>query len=157
MMSLVKRRKLFLVFKAWRNRKLEIRHGCSLPALVALRSRNSMSSWHPVQSAASSDDDLDERNVSPTTPRGHLAVYVGQERQRFVIKTEYLHHPLFKKLLEEAEKEYGFENEGPLALPCQVAFFHSIMWMLQGQENEKCITAIDSPINLSYTQHSQIF
>jgi len=159
MMSLEKGRKLPLLFKAWRNRRQGqgIHHGCSLPAFVALRKRNSMSTWHPALSAASSDDEWDDRKPSLIPPRGHLVVCVGKERQRFLIKTEYVNHPLFKILLEEAEKEYGFENEGPLALPCQVAVFHRILWMLQGHENQKCVPAMDSLINLTYSQCSKVF
>ena len=45
-------------------------------------------------------------------PEGCFSVYVGAQKQRFVIKTEYANHPLFKILLEEAESEYGFNSEG---------------------------------------------
>ncbi|KAH6768966.1 hypothetical protein C2S51_014302 [Perilla frutescens var. frutescens] len=54
---------------------------------------------------------------------GCLSIYVGEERERFVIKTEYVNHPLFKALLEEAESEYGYSCEGPLLLPCNVDHF----------------------------------
>ncbi|XAR48213.1 hypothetical protein NMG60_11030957 [Bertholletia excelsa] len=61
------------------------------------------------------------------TPKGCFSVCVGPQKQRFVIKTEYLNHPLFKMLLEEAELEYGFSSEGPLALPCNVDFFCRVL------------------------------
>jgi len=57
------------------------------------------------------------------TPEGCFSVYVGPHKQKFVIKTQYLNHPLFRVLLEEAELEYGYNSEGPLALPCKVDVF----------------------------------
>jgi len=57
------------------------------------------------------------------TPHGCLCVYVGHERQRFVIKIKILNHPLFKTLLEDVENEYGYKNDGPLWLPCDVDLF----------------------------------
>ncbi|QCD84992.1 SAUR family protein [Vigna unguiculata] len=56
-------------------------------------------------------------------PQGCLCVYVGAERERFVIKIEIANHPLFKELLDGAEREYGYRNDGPLCLPCHVDFF----------------------------------
>lgn len=53
-----------------------------------------------------------------TVPEGYFSVYVGPDRQRFVVKTTRINHPLFKVLLEEAEKEYGYNCDGPLVLPC---------------------------------------
>ena len=60
-------------------------------------------------------------------PEGYLAVYVGPGCTRFVIKTESVNHPLFRVLLEEAEKEYDFVCAGPLTLPCDVAVFRRII------------------------------
>lgn len=60
-------------------------------------------------------------------PTGCFTVYVGPEKQRFVMKTEYANHPLFRMLLEDAESEYGFSSEGPLLLPCDVALFCKVL------------------------------
>lgn len=60
-------------------------------------------------------------------PEGCFSVYVGPQKQKFVIKTEYANHPLFKMLLEEAESEYGYDNQGPLVLPCNVDMFHKVL------------------------------
>ncbi|XP_061367658.1 auxin-responsive protein SAUR72-like [Gastrolobium bilobum] len=60
-------------------------------------------------------------------PQGCFSVYVGPQMQRFVIKTEYANHPLFKMLLEEAESEYGYSSQGPLALPCNVDLFYKVL------------------------------
>jgi len=61
------------------------------------------------------------------SPEGCFSVYVGPQKQRFVIKTEYINHPLFKVLLEEAELEYGYKSKGPLALPCNVDVFIKVL------------------------------
>ncbi|XP_073298302.1 auxin-responsive protein SAUR71-like [Primulina huaijiensis] len=61
------------------------------------------------------------------TPKGCFSVYVGSEKQRFVIKTELANHPLFRMLLEDVELEYGFSSEGPLLIPCEVDLFCKIL------------------------------
>ncbi|XP_058093062.1 auxin-responsive protein SAUR72 [Magnolia sinica] len=67
-------------------------------------------------------------------PEGCFSVYVGPEKERFVIKTEYANHPLFKMLLEEAEMEYGYNSCGPLALPCGVDIFHKVLCEMDSDE-----------------------
>lgn len=62
-------------------------------------------------------------------PRGCVAVYVGSEgeqRQRFVIPAAHVNHPLFQKLLKEAEEEYGFEQKGTITIPCHVSDFQCV-------------------------------
>ncbi|XP_077228707.1 uncharacterized protein LOC143861707 [Tasmannia lanceolata] len=87
-------------------------------------------SWPP---AANSEEDkrCQKRQVCPV---GCFSVYVGPEKQRFVIKTEYVNHPLFKMLLEEAELEYGYNSEGPLALPCKVDLFYKVLCEMDNDE-----------------------
>jgi len=76
--------------------------------------------------------DRDEaRRGSTTTEEGCFSVYVGPQMQRFVIKTEYANHPLFKMLLEEAESEYGYSSQGPLALPCNVDIFYKVLMEME--------------------------
>lgn len=48
--------------------------------------------------------DHDEGPRWGTAPVGFFAVYVGEDRQRFVVPTGFLSHPLFKMLLEKAYK-----------------------------------------------------
>lgn len=71
-------------------------------------------------------------------PQGCFFIYVGAQKQRFVIKTEYINHPLFKILLEEAESEYGYKTEGPLKLPCEVGIFIKVLVELDGEDHEPC-------------------
>ncbi|XP_068651383.1 auxin-responsive protein SAUR32-like [Aristolochia californica] len=62
-------------------------------------------------------------------PKGCLAIMVGQEGeelQRFVVPVIYFNHPLFLQLLKEAEKEYGFDQKGPINIPCHVADFRYV-------------------------------
>ncbi|KAH7298795.1 hypothetical protein KP509_25G059500 [Ceratopteris richardii] len=70
---------------------------------------------------------------SARVPPGHLAVYVGQERERFVIKTSLLAHPLFRALLKKTEEEIGFHYEGGLSIPCEVAAFRRLLALMKGK------------------------
>lgn len=70
-------------------------------------------------------------------PEGCFSVYVGPQKQRFVIKTEYANHPLFKMLLEEAESEYGYNSQGPLALPCNVDIFYKVLMEMDEENSEE--------------------
>ncbi|GER50294.1 SAUR-like auxin-responsive protein family [Striga asiatica] len=55
----------------------------------------------------------------PDVPPGHVAVCVGPDRRRFVVRAAHLNHPVFRRLLSQAEEEYGFAGRpGPLAIPC---------------------------------------
>lgn len=62
-----------------------------------------------------------------STPTGFFAVYVGEERERFVVPTGYLSHPLFKMLLEKSCNEFGFEQSSGLVVPCTVSAFQEIV------------------------------
>lgn len=70
-------------------------------------------------------------------PKGCVAVYVGNEGeklQRFVIPVVYVNHPLFEKLLKEAEEEYGFEQKGTITIPCQVSDFQYVQGLISQQK-----------------------
>ena len=72
---------------------------------------------------------LDE-NIGETlkiAPKGWFPVYVGPQKQRFVIKAEHANHSLFKAFLDESESEYGYKNGGPLVLPCEVINFIKVL------------------------------
>ncbi|XP_057819707.2 protein SMALL AUXIN UP-REGULATED RNA 51 [Cryptomeria japonica] len=64
-------------------------------------------------------------------PKGHCAVYVGNERSRFIIPTDYLNHSLFRALLEKSEEEYGFDHQMGLSIPCDEVAFQSLTALLQ--------------------------
>lgn len=63
-------------------------------------------------------------------PHGYMAVYVGKERKRFVISTNYLSHRLFKSLLKRSEEEFGFVYQGGLAIACEPVLFEHLLWMI---------------------------
>ncbi|KAI4297705.1 hypothetical protein L6164_037582 [Bauhinia variegata] len=60
-------------------------------------------------------------------PAGHVAVCVGPSSRRFIVRATYLNHPIFKKLLVQAEEEYGFCNQGPLTIPCDESVFEELL------------------------------
>ena len=62
---------------------------------------------------------------------GCFPVYVGPERARFVVRAEFASHPLFRRLLDDAEREYGHAARGPLALPCDVDAFLDVLWHME--------------------------
>ena len=90
------------------------------------------------------------RSTSPAVA-GCFPVYVGPERVRFVVRAEYASHPLFRRLLDDAEREYGHAARGPLALPCDVDAFLDVLWHMEhgdggGDEDEVRTAVSSSPI-----------
>lgn len=66
---------------------------------------------------------------APPVPKGHLAVYVGEEDgefRRVLVPVIYFNHPLFSELLKETEKEFGFEHPGGITIPCQLTEFERV-------------------------------
>ncbi|CAK9148260.1 unnamed protein product [Ilex paraguariensis] len=78
---------------------------------------------------------MTSRLIPSDVPAGHVAVNVGTNRRRFVVRATYLNHPVFKKLLVEAEEEYGFANTGPLFIPCDESLFEEILCFLSRSES----------------------
>jgi SAUR family protein len=73
-------------------------------------------------------------------PEGCFSVYVGPEKQKFAIKTEYANHPLFEMLLEDAETEYGYSCAGPILLPCDVDLFYKVLAEMEiGRRDETVV------------------
>lgn len=72
-------------------------------------------------------DQEDQSPNSRKTPTGFFAIYVGEERQRHVVPTSYLSHPLFKMLLQKAYDEFGFEQRNGLVVPCSVSTFREVL------------------------------
>ncbi|KAL8556253.1 hypothetical protein ACS0TY_003890 [Phlomoides rotata] len=62
-------------------------------------------------------------------PKGHCAVYVGEnEKRRFVIPVSYLNNPSFQELLYQAEEEFGFHHPmGGLTIPCSQDLFTGLI------------------------------
>jgi SAUR family protein len=55
---------------------------------------------------------------------------VGPERVRFVVRAEDASHPLFLRLLDDAEREYGHAARG-IALPCDVDAYLDVLWHME--------------------------
>ncbi|XP_076900489.1 auxin-responsive protein SAUR32-like [Bidens hawaiensis] len=83
----------------------------------------------PVTATATSNRGRKNKPQKPV-PKGYLAVKVGEvdgEQQRFVVPVIWFNHPLFKQLLKVAEDEYGFEQPGTIAIPCNVHHFRTVV------------------------------
>ncbi|GMI69554.1 SMALL AUXIN UPREGULATED RNA 32 [Hibiscus trionum] len=71
-------------------------------------------------------------------PKGCLAIKVGstaEEQQRFVVPVIYFNHPLFMRLLKEAEEEYGFDQKGTITIPCHVEEFRNVRGLIDGEKS----------------------
>ncbi|CAJ2656571.1 unnamed protein product [Trifolium pratense] len=77
--------------------------------------------------------DVSISNVD-VVPKGFLAVCVGKELKRFIIPMDYLKHQAFEVLLQEAEEEFGFQQEGVLKIPCQVSIFEKILKVVEDKK-----------------------
>lgn len=107
-----------MILRTWRQL------GLALPSPRSLKTPCMMMRFIKLRRYRSSADSYWD-DMAPEL--GYFAVYVGPDRTRFVIKIEWVNDPLFGMLLEQAEKEYGFDFAGPLTLPCEVAVFRRIL------------------------------
>ncbi|CAI9760673.1 unnamed protein product [Fraxinus pennsylvanica] len=60
---------------------------------------------------------------------GHFSVIaIGNgEPKKFSVALDYLCYPPFVRLLEAAEREFGFEQQGVLAIPCEASELRNIL------------------------------
>ncbi|KAL4585236.1 hypothetical protein LXL04_009852 [Taraxacum kok-saghyz] len=65
---------------------------------------------------------------SYTIPKGHFAVYVGeQDKKRFVVPVSLLNQPSFQDLLRQSEEEFGYAHPmGGLTISCREDVFIDI-------------------------------
>ncbi|XP_058734166.1 auxin-responsive protein SAUR71-like [Vicia villosa] len=94
-----------------------------------------------------SNKQKDNNKNTKKAPNGCVCVYVGSERQRFIIKIKIFNHPLFKTLLEDVENEYGYRNDGPLWLPCHVDFFCEALEDIESVEDDIGFVGCSFPMN----------
>ncbi|ERN13013.1 hypothetical protein AMTR_s00040p00095090 [Amborella trichopoda] len=71
-----------------------------------------------------------------TTPPGCVAVYVGEERRRYVVPMNFLSHPLFRMLLEKAQDEFGFDQKEGLVVPCSVFSFEQVVCAIESSHGQ---------------------
>ena len=92
-----------------------------------------------VLKQALKDHNEDKRIVSVPrdVPKGHLAVYVGEELKRYVISITLLKHPLFQELLDHVEEVFQFANGSRLCIPCDEHVFLSILHSINVSEKVK--------------------
>ncbi|XP_071733119.1 auxin-induced protein 6B [Rutidosis leptorrhynchoides] len=75
------------------------------------------------------------KRIPSDVPAGHVAVSVGSNCKRFVVRATHLNHPVFKKLLVQAEEEFGFSHSGPLNIPCDEYLFEEIIRFLSRSDS----------------------
>ncbi|XP_062028975.1 auxin-responsive protein SAUR71-like [Rosa rugosa] len=114
-----------LIIKAWRlcttlHKQTSIKR-CTAPS--------------SARSCSTSNGKRKKNKADEVTPVGCFSVYIGPEKQRFVVKVEFANHPLFKVLLEDAALEYGYKNDGPLLLPCDVDLFYNVLAEMESMDN----------------------
>lgn len=73
----------------------------------------------------------DEDGLPVDVPKGHFAVYVGENRSRHIVPISFLTHPEFQCLLRRAEEEFGFDHDMGLTIPCEEVVFRSLTSMLR--------------------------
>lgn len=73
------------------------------------------------------NNSYDEENGLPIdVPKGHFAVYVGENRTRYIVPISFLNYPQFQCLLHRAEEEFGFDHDMGIAIPCEEVVFQSL-------------------------------
>ncbi|KAK7258000.1 hypothetical protein RIF29_32375 [Crotalaria pallida] len=68
----------------------------------------------------------DDNGLPLDVPKGHFAVYVGENRTRYIVPISFLAHPEFQSLLRQAEEEFGFDHDMGLTIPCEEVVFRSL-------------------------------
>ncbi|XP_047978843.1 auxin-responsive protein SAUR50-like [Salvia hispanica] len=71
-----------------------------------------------------------EEGLPMDVPRGHFAVYVGENRTRYIVPISYLSNPQFQSLLQQAEEEFGFDHGSGLSIPCDEEVFEYLVSMI---------------------------
>ncbi|XP_073023623.1 protein SMALL AUXIN UP-REGULATED RNA 51-like [Primulina eburnea] len=73
----------------------------------------------------------DDEGLPMDVPKGHFAVYVGENRTRYIVPISFLTHTEFQCLLRRAEEEFGFDHEMGITIPCEEVVFRSLTSMLR--------------------------
>lgn len=118
-----------LIIKTWERCKSLGRGGRGGGGESGGRLSKKSLSWH-----GRSPDEGGQGNRRRVAPEGCFSVYVGPEKQKFIVKTEYANHPLFRALLEEAEAEFGYCSGGPIELPCDVQVFYRVLMEMDSDD-----------------------
>ncbi|KAL1351704.1 hypothetical protein HN51_015589 [Arachis hypogaea] len=100
-----------------------------------VRLRQMLRRWRIKARMSSAANNRSSSSPPSDVPAGHVAVCVGINCTRFVVRATHLNHPVFQKLLVQAEEEYGFANHGPLAIPCDEALFEDVIRFISRSES----------------------
>ncbi|KAK9079123.1 hypothetical protein SSX86_000793 [Deinandra increscens subsp. villosa] len=94
------------------------------------RSLSQAKNWGPRNASVGSG----QETVPEDVKEGHFAVIAAddEEEKRFVVPLACLDRPAFRRLLERAAEEYGFDHEGALVVPCRP---RELEWMLTKRES----------------------
>ncbi|KDP29242.1 hypothetical protein JCGZ_16631 [Jatropha curcas] len=98
-----------------------------------------------------------EKKLPLDVPPGHLPVVVGEARKRFVMRADYLNHPIFRQLLDQAYEDHGRNKDGPLAIPCDEFLFQGILHTLRGDADVSqfsCFCKDSTPLLQGYARGS---
>ncbi|KAG8490414.1 hypothetical protein CXB51_015908 [Gossypium anomalum] len=68
---------------------------------------------------------MSAHRIPSDVPVGHVAIYVWTSCRRFVVR-------VFRKLLIQAEEEYGFSNQGLLAILCDESVVEQVIQLISG-------------------------
>ncbi|GLJ24058.1 hypothetical protein SUGI_0458700 [Cryptomeria japonica] len=79
------------------------------------------------------------KGIPSDVPKGHVPVYVGNDRSRFIIPATHLNHPLFRQLLDKAEEDLGFDHDMGLFIPCEESAFECLVSLLDGRKSNRLI------------------
>ncbi|CAL9064837.1 unnamed protein product, partial [Musa banksii] len=73
--------------------------------------------------------EADAAAVPQDVKEGQFAVVAvwDEQRRRFVVSLRCLSNPVFLRLLELAEEEFGFRHEGAIAIPCRPSELERIL------------------------------
>ncbi|KAI4300406.1 hypothetical protein L6164_033789 [Bauhinia variegata] len=85
--------------------------------------------WHKLSRGGGAG-----KKLPADVPPGHMAVMVGETNRRYVIRANHLNHPLFQQLLDQVYEEYGYNNDGPLVIPCNDLLFEDIIQSLRNRD-----------------------
>ncbi|URE14920.1 SAUR family [Musa troglodytarum] len=69
--------------------------------------------------------------------QGRFPVYVGEEMERFEVRTDLLGRPAFVQLLRLSADEYGYEQRGVLRIPCPAPLFRRLLAAASSSSEEE--------------------
>ncbi|XP_054794523.1 auxin-responsive protein SAUR71-like [Prosopis cineraria] len=108
------------------------------------------SSYNILSRVRESLQKSNKKKKQKVAPEGCFWVYVGPQRERFLVKIELANHPMFQVLLDDAESEYGYRNDGPIWLPCDVNLFCEVVAEMEIEIEEDRMSSASSSWGCSF-------